>query len=717
MMKKFLLTMMFAGITLPVYAGNLSNQGGALPAAQENPLLVESSLPLHYPRFDLIKNKDFAPAYAQGMAEHLKEIDAIANNQDKPSFDNTIIAMEKSGQLFMRVNTIFSNLNSANTNPDMEKLELDLAPKLAAYADAILLNPKLFARIDALYTARDKPGLDAESQRLLWRYYQDFVRAGAKLSPADQAKLKVLNGKIATLQTNFNQNTLKEVAASAVYVTTREELAGLSDAEITEAAAQAKADGHDGKFEIRLQNTTGQSTLAKLTNRATRKKIMDASQARGNRGGKYDTRAIVVSLAKKRAERANLLGYPTYAAYILADQTAGSVAVVNRMLAQLGPLAVASARREASEIQAIIDKEKGGFQLAAADWQIYAEKVRKNRYDLDESQLRPYFELNHVLLDGVFYAANKFYGLTFKERHDLPVYEPTVRVFDVTDADGSQLAILITDLYARTNKKGGAWETHYIAQNSLLGTMPVVGIHLNIPKPTAGEPTLLTHDEVRTAFHEFGHALHAMFSQVKYPRLAGTSVPNDFVEFPSQVNEMWATWPEVLQNYAKHYQTGAPIPQALLDKVEAAKKFNQGYATTELVAADIIDQSWHQLAAADVPAADAVMSFESAALQKAGLDFAPVPPRYRSTYFSHSFGGDYAAGYYSYFWSEVLDADSVEWIKAHGGLTRANGDLFRVKLLSRGGTEDAMTLFRNFTGADPDIGPLLKRRGLDAGNH
>jgi len=684
----------------------------ATPAMTDNPLLVESPLPFHYPQFDKIKNEHYAPAFEQGMAENLKEVDAIANSPEKPTFDNTIVALERSGELLSRVGTIFFSLSGANTNPEMQKLQRTLSPKLAAHNDAIRLNPALFARIDALYAARDTLGLDAESSRLLWRYYKDFVRAGAKLPPADQAKLKVLNGELATLGTTFTQNTLKEVAASSVYFDTREELAGLSDAEIATAADLAKKDGHEGKFEIRLVNTTGQPPLTNLTSHATREKIMAASLARGSRGGEFDTRAIVAAIAQKRAERANLLGYPTYAAFSLDEQTAGSVDVVNRMLAQLGPPAVANARREAADMQAIIDSEKGGFQLGAGDWQLYAEKVRKAKYDFDETQLKPYFELNHVLLDGVFFAAGKLYGLTFKERHDLPVYEPTVRVFDVFEADGTQLAIFIADYYARPNKNGGAWMNAYVSQNGLLGTHPVVANHLNIPLPPAGEPTLLTWDEVKTSFHEFGHALHGMFSHVKYPRFAGTGVPRDFVEFPSQVNEMWRDWPEVLQNYAKHYQTGAPIPQALIDKVNATKKFNQGHDTTELVAADVIDQAWHQLAPSAVPGADGVVAFETAALQKAGLDFAPVPPRYRSTYFSHSMGG-YAAAYYSYFWSEVLDADTVEWFKTHGGLTRANGDRFRQKLLSRGGSEDALKLFRDMTGGDPDIKPLLKRRGLD----
>jgi peptidyl-dipeptidase Dcp len=691
----------------------------ALPAAEPapmpaNPLLTESTLPLHYPRFDLLKDEHFAPAFEQGMAEHLREIEAIANNPEKPTFDNTVVAMERAGRLLSRTNTIFGNLTSCNTNPELQKLQRALAPKLAAHNDAIRLNPALFARIDALYAARDTLGLDAESQHLLWRYHRDFVRAGAKLAAPDKEKLKAMNTELATLQTKFTQDTLKEVAASAVCFDTREELAGLSEAEIKAAADTAAKDGKPGKFEIRLQNTTGQPVLARLTHRAAREKIMAASLARGSRGGEFDTRATIARIATLRAERAALLGYPSFAAFALDEQTAGNVETVNKLLAQLGPPAVANARREAADMQALIDAEHGGFQLAAWDWDLYAEKVRQARYAFDESQLRPYFELNRVYLDGVFFAAGKLYGLTFKERHDLPVYEPTVRTFDVFDADGSQLAIFLLDVYARPNKNGGAWMNAYVSQSLLLDRQPVIANHLNLTRPPAGEPTLLTADEVKTAFHEFGHALHGMFSHVRYPRFSGTSVPRDFVEFPSQVNEMWRFWPEVLANYAKHYQTGAPIPPALVDKVLAAEKFNQGYATLELVAANIIDQAWHQLAPGTVPGADGVVAFEAAALKQAGVDFPPVPPRYRGPYYSHIFSNAYAAGYYSYFWSEVLDADTVEWFKTHGGLTRANGDRFRATLLSRGGSEEAMTLFKNFTGGAPDITPLLKRRGLDA---
>lgn len=694
-----------------------SNAAPAQPAApdpmKDNPLLTESPLPFCYPRFDAIQDEHFAPAFERGMAEHAKEIEAIAKNAEKPSFENTIVAMERAGQLLARAGRAFFNLSSCNTNPEMQKLQRAIAPQLAAHQDGVTLDPALFARVKALYEARDTFPLDAESKRLLWRYHRDFVRAGARLDDADKQKLKAMNAELATLQAAFTQNVLKEVAASAVFVDTREELAGLSEAQIASAAAAAKADGKEGKFELRLANTTGQPLLASLENRALRRKLMEASLARGSRGGEFDNRETSARIARLRAERAALLGYASHAAYQVEEQTAGDVDAINKLLAQLAPPSVANARREASDLQALVDAERGGFEVAAWDWDFYAEKVRKARYAFDESQLKPYFELNHVLLDGVFYAAGRLYGLRFKERHDLPVYEPSVRTFDVFDKDGSQLGLFIADYYARPNKNGGAWASAYVPQSRLLGTKSVIANHLNIPAPPEGEPTLLTHDEVRTMFHEFGHALHGMFSSVRYPRFAGTSVPRDFVEYPSQVNEMWATWPEVLRNYAKHYLTGAPIPQEMLDKVLAAQQFNQGYHTTELVAANVIDQAWYQRKPDEVPNSDGVLTFERKALEQHGVDFAPVPPRYRSAYYSHIFSGGYSAGYYSYFWSEVLDAQSVEWMKAHGGLTRENGDRFRATLLSRGGSEDAMVLFKNFTGAEPRVEPFLKRRGLE----
>lgn len=700
--------------SLRASAASLVLATAAITTMSANPLLTPSPLPYQLPPFEQIRNEHFLPAFEQGMAENLAEVQAIAHNAEPATFENTIVALERSGELLSRATRAFGILTGSLTNPELKKLETLMAPRFSAHGDAIRLNPALFARISALYDQRASLSLDAESSRLLERYYKDYVRSGAKLNEADKAKLRALNTEIAKLSTQFSQNVLSEINASAVIVDTREELAGLSDAAIKAAAEAANAAGHAGKFAIKLTNTTGQPPLDSLQNRAVRERVMAASLARGSRGGEFDNRAIVVGLAKLRAERANLLGYPTHAALQLEEQTAGSVDVVNKLLAQLAPPAVANARREAADMQKLVDVTGANFKLSAADWDFYATKVRQQRYAFDESQLRPYYAMKRVLVDGVFFAATKLFGITFKERPDLKGYSPDMMVFEVFNEDGSPLALFVADFYARPNKRGGAWASAYVPQSGLMGTKPVIGNHMNVPKPPDGEPTLLTHDEVNTMFHEFGHALHGMFSAVKYPRFAGTSVPRDFVEFPSQVNEMWSTWPEILRNYAKHYQTGAPIPQELLDKVTASEKFNQGYATTELVAANVIDQAWYQLKPDEVPTADGVLAFEGAVLKRYGLDFAPVPPRYRSTYFSHVFSGGYSAGYYSYFWSEVLDADTVNWIKANGGLTRANGDRLRDTLLSRGGSQDAMTMYRNFTGADPDIKPLLQRRGLDA---
>jgi peptidyl-dipeptidase Dcp len=679
-----------------------------LPAS--NPFAKPSTLPFQYPAFDKIHNEDFAPAFEEGMRQQSAEIDAIANNKAAPTLANTIIAMERSGQLLNRVSTTFFNLVGCNTNDTLNALDKELAPKLAAHSDKIRLNEKLYKRIKTLYDRRNKMHLDTESVYLIERYHTDFVRAGAQLSAADKEKLKAYNGQIAALQTQFSQNVLKEANASALVVDSREELAGMSDRAIDAAAAEAKKRGLDGKFVIPVVNTTQQAPLSVLTNRATREKLLANSLARGSHGGQFDNRNVVLALVKARAERAALLGYPSHAAYMLEDQTAKTTGAVNKLLAEFAKPAVNNARREAADLQKVIDAEGGKFQAAAYDWDYYSDKVRAQRYAFDQNQLRPYFEYNNVLLNGVFFAANKEYGITFKERKDLPVYDPDVRVFDVFDTDGKQLAIFLHDPYARANKRGGAWMNAYVGQNALLGTHPVVANHLNIPKPAAGEPTLLTYDEVRTMFHEFGHALHGMFSNVKYPRFSGTRVPRDYVEFPSQVNEMWMAWPEVLANYAKHYQTGAPMPKELLDKVQASAKFNEGYRTTEYLAASILDQSWHQLGATQIPAD--VLGFEAKALHDAGVDFPLVPPRYRTTYFSHVFSGGYSAGYYGYLWAEKLDADTVEWFKENGGLLRKNGDHFRQALLSRGGTMDAMDMYRNFRGRDAKIEPLLERRGL-----
>jgi len=692
-------------------------QTDAVAADAGNPFFSESPLPLHYPQFDKIKDSDFAPAFDRGMAEHLKEVQAIAGNAEAPTFDNTIIALEKSGQILSRTSTVFFSLVGVDTNDARKALQAEYAPKLAAHRDAISLDPALFARIQQLYDTRDSLGLDAEGVRLIERYHTDFVRAGAKLSDADKAHLKAINGELAKLGTQFSQNVLAEVNDSAVVVDTKEELAGLTDEQIGAAAAAAKAKGLDGKYVIALLNTTGQPPEAQLQNRALRERLHQASIVRGSRGNQFDNTAIVSQVLKLRAEKAKMLGYPTYAAYVLADETAKTPEAVNAMLTKLAPPAVANAKREGAAIQAMIDKEQAAkgeptFALQPWDWAYYTEKVRAEKYDFDESQLKPYLEMKNVLENGVFYAAGQLYGLSFKQRTDLPVYNPDVLVYDVYDADGKQLAIFLADMYARPSKRGGAWMNSYVEQSALTGNLPVVANHLNITKPASG-PTLLTWDEVTTMFHEFGHALHGMFSNVKYPYFSGTSVPRDFVEFPSQVNEMWSDWPSVLANYAKHYQTGAPMPKALLDKVLATSKFNQGFATTEYLGSAMLDQSWHQIGADKIPEAGGVVAFEAAALKANGTDYAPVPPRYRTPYFSHIMGG-YAAGYYAYIWSEVLDANTVEWIKANGGLTRANGDRFRATLLSRGGSKDALQLFRDFTGQEPKIEPLLKRRGLDA---
>lgn len=678
-----------------------------------NPFFAASPLYMQYPQFDKIENAHFVPAFERGMEEQLAEIEAIVSQADAPTLDNTLIPMERSGQTLDRVATVFFSLTSANTNDEMEEIRSEMAPKLSAHRDQILLNSKLFARVQAIYEQRDSLELDPESFRLVEENYKDFIRAGAQLSDADKETLKAMNAELATLQTSFSQNVMDEVNASAVVVDSREELAGMSDTKIDAAAEAAKNKDMEGKYLIALLNTSQQPPLSSLEDRNLRQRIMETSLARGNHGGEFDNRETLTRVAKLRAERAQLMGYENHAAYGLENQTARTPAAVNEMLARLAPAAVANAKREAADMQAIIDAEGGDFKLASWDWDFYAEKVRKQRYNFDGSQLRPYFEFDNVLQKGVFFAAEKVFGITFKERHDLPVYQQDVRVFEVFEADGSTLALFVIDPFARPSKRGGAWMNAYVSQSHLMETKPVVANHLNITKTTSDdEPVLLTFDEVTTTFHEFGHALHGMFSNVKYPSFAGTSVPRDFVEFPSQVNEMWSVWPEILKNYAVHYETGEAMPRELLDKVLATQKFNQGYATTEYLAASLLDQSWHQMKPEEVPSADGLLDFEAKALEAAGVALDTVPPRYRSTYFSHIIGG-YSAGYYAYIWSEVLDADTVEWFKQNGGMSRENGDHFRNTLLSRGGAEDAMELFRNFRGADPDIQPLLDRRGLN----
>ena len=685
------------------------------PAAKmpaTNPLLTPSTLPLEYPPFDRIEPVHFLPAFEVGMAEHLAEIDNITAQAGAPTFENTLVQLELAGATLNRVASVFFGLASAHTNAALKEIEAEVAPKLAEHQDRIFLNAALFGRIQAIHGARDRLELEPESLRLVEETHRAFVRAGAKLSEAEKASLRAINSELAELQTRFSQNVLNEVNDSFLVVHSREELNGLSDAQIETAAGEAESRGLDGKFVIPLLNTTQQPLLSQLENREVREKLLKRSMERGSRGGDYDNREIVSRTAQLRARRAQLLGFTNHADYVLDDETAGTALAVNERLASLTPPAVANANREAGELQAIVDNLGGGFKLAAWDWDFYAEKLRRERYAFDESQLRPYLELESVLFNGVFFAASQVYGIAFEERFDLPVYHEDVRVFDVFDHDGSTLGLFVFDAYARESKRGGAWMRHYVTQSHLLGKRPVVANHLNIPEPTEGEPTLLTFTEVITAFHEFGHALHGLFSDVRYSAFGGTNVPRDFVEYPSQVNEMWATWPTVLANYAKHHETGEPMPKDLLDRVLAAERFNQGYATTEYLAASLIDQALHQLAPGEAPAAEDILTFEAEALAAAGANLATVPPRYRLPYFSHIMGG-YSAGYYAYIWSEVLDADTERWFRENGGMTRDNGQHFRDALLSRGGSEDAMTLFRAFAGREPSIEPLLERRGLN----
>jgi peptidyl-dipeptidase Dcp len=683
----------------------------AAPSSAANPFFAPSPLPLNYPQFDRIRDADFAPAFDLGMTTQLAEVRAIAENRQPPTFENTVVALEKSGQILERATTVFFSLVGVDVNDARNTLRSEYAPRFAAHMDAIQLDSQLFARIQALHDQRDALDLDAEARRLIERYYSDFVRAGARLSGDEKERLRGMNAELATLESQFSQNVLDEVNASALVVDDVDQLDGLSPAQIAAAAAEGESRGLQGKYVLTLLNTTGQPLEPQLHDRSLRQRLHEASIQRGSQGGRFDNRQIISRTMQLRAERAALLGYASHAAYSLEDQTAGTPAAVNGMLRQLAPAAVANAKREAAALQARISREGGQFSLAPWDWAYYSEKVRVEQYAFDAARIKPYLELNNVLENGVFHAANQLYGLTFRRRSDLPVYHPDVRVYDVFEADGTQLAIFIADLYARKSKRGGAWMNSYVSQSALTGYQPVVGNHLNIPKPPEGGPTLLTWDEVITAFHEFGHALHGMFSKVQYPYFSGTAVPRDFVEFPSQVNEMWADWPDVLKNYAKHYLTGEPMPAELLQKVVAASKFNQGFATTEYLGAALLDQRWHQAGAAQVPEAVGVMAFETAALAAEGILYPPVPPRYRTPYFSHIMGG-YAAGYYAYIWAEVLDANSEDWFRSHGGMTRANGEHFRRSLLSRGGSVDASQLFRTFAGQDPGIAPLLEKRGL-----
>jgi peptidyl-dipeptidase Dcp len=705
-------------LTTAVIAAGAARAAGAA-GMTGNPFAQPSALPFETPPFDRIHDNDYLPALEAGMAEQLREVGAIAADPQTATFENTIVPLERSGQLLTRVSLTFSNLKDCNSDPRIEQIDAVMAPRLAAHRDAIHLNAKLWARIDRLYGERANLHLDAESLQLLSRYHAIFVRAGARLQRLQQARLRQINQQIASLTTRFRQNVLKATRDGAVAVDSVAELDGLPAEQVGAAVAAAAARGLQGKWLITLENTTNQPVLADLSNRALRERIYRASIGRATSGAASNT-APIAQIVKLRAERAALLGYDSHAAYQLANESAGTAAAAHGMIGQIMPAALARARAEAADMQRLIDMQAaaGGtapFGLQPWDWFYYSQQVRKARYDFDQASVAPYFELEHVLRDGVFYAARELYGLTFQERRDLPVYAPDVRVFEVLDADGKPLALFLADYFARDNKQGGAWEATYVNQSGLLHHKAVVANHLNIKRPQPGQPVLLSFDEVTTMFHEFGHALHDILSDVRYPLLAGTQVPNDFVEYPSQYNEMWAREPVVVAHYARHFKTGEPMPAALLERVIAAQRFNEGYATTEYLAAALLDLAWHQVKLTEAPVAAKVLSFERTALKANGLDYPPVPPRYHSQYFKHIFSpddNDYSAGYYAYLWSEVLARDTGQWFHAHGGLTRANGDYLRSHVLSRGRSEEPQTLFRAFYGGPPEIAPLLEYRGL-----
>lgn len=676
----------------------------------ENPFAQASTLEFQLPDFKSIRDEHYLPAFYEGTAAQLAEVEAILASGD-PTFENTIEALERSGQLLERMLFVFYNKSSSDTNETIDAIQAEIAPKLAAHSDAIRLNPALFQRIKSLHDHRDSLGLDSESDWLLQRYYRDFVHAGAALSAETREELKVLNEQLSKLETTFEQHLLADTNDLGVVVDSAEELAGLSAGQIAAAAQAAKDRGLDGKYLITMVNFTGHPVLGSLENRELRERIMKASLIKGARPNDNDNRALVLEITALRAKRARLFGVKTHAEHVLEEQTAAKPENVHEMLRKIAPAAVRNAKAEAADLKAIAAGQGIDIEIASWDWDFFTEQVRVAKYNVDTSLFKPYFELERVLQDGVFFAATKLFGITFTERKDLVAYHPEARVFEVKNEDGSAVGLFIGDFFTRDSKRGGAWMNNLVDQSHLLGKLPVVVNNLNIPKPPAGEPALLTFDETSTLFHEFGHALHGLFSNVRYPRFSGTSVHRDFVEFPSQVNEMWMLWPEVLANYAKHYETGEALPQEWVDNLKAAEAFNQGHATTSYLAASVLDLAWHSITADDH--IEDVEAFEAGAIAGYGLEFAPVPTRYRSTYFAHIFAGGYASGYYGYIWSEVLDADTVDWFKSNGGLKRENGDRFRRELLSRGGSVDSMQLFRNFRGQDATIEPLLRRRGLN----
>ena len=675
-----------------------------------NPLATRSELPYELPPFADITLEHCREALLVGMAEERAEVAALVADPAEPTFENTVVVLERSGELLGRAGRVFHNLASSNSSDRLREIEREIAPLAAAHADAVRLDPALFARIDAVHAARHDAGLDAESVRLVERYHLDFVLAGAGLDEAGREQLRQLNQRLSELSTTFGQNLHLATEAAAVLVTDPAELDGLSDAEVQAAAGAATERGSAGAYLIPLVLPSGQPVLTKLRNRDLRRRVHEASVTRAS-SGEHDNGPVAAEIAHLRAVRARLLGHATHADLIAADQTARTSAAVDELLATLVPPAVANARKEAEVLTELAAAD--GVELAAEDWAFYSERVRAERYAVDRAALRPWFELDRVLVDGVFRAAELLYGFTFSPRPDLTGYHPDVRVWEVFGADGQPVGLYLGDYVAREGKRGGAWMNSFVTQSTLLGTRPVVVNNLNVTRAAPGRPTLLTLDEVNTLFHEFGHALHGLSSAVTYPRFSGTSVPRDFVEFPSQVNEMWALWPEVLSGYARHVETGEPLPEDVVAAIEAASLWGEGSATLEYLAATLLDQAWHRIDP-DTVVPDA-QAFEAQALAEAGVASELVPPRYRTTYFQHVFSGGYSAGYYSYIWSEVLDADTVEWFRENGGLTRANGDVFRERLLSRGGAVDPLGAFRAVRGRDADTGPLLRRRGLVRG--
>lgn len=690
-------------------AGAACGRADSADFGPSNPFYAASTLPFGAPPFDKIKDGDYQPAIEAGMVQQLAEINKIATVPAAPTFENTLVAMERSGRLLARASAAFSGVSQANTNPVLQKAKTALAPQIAAHLDAIRLNKQLFERIAAIYAKRAALKLDAESLRLVERQYAEFVHSGANLSDKDKEQLKTLNKELSLLSDAFSKKLLEATKAGGYATQDKSALAGLSDAHLAAAAQAAKGRGAGG-YVIPLQNTTQQPVLASLSVRATREAIFGNSWNRAERGDANDTRDIIARIAQLRAQRARLLGFASHAAWKLEDQMAKNPDAALQFMDALVPVATAKAASEAKDIQDVIDAQKAGFTLQAWDWDLYGDQVRKAKYDLNDAEIKPYFEINNVLENGVFFAANQLYGITFKERKDIPVYEPDVRVFEVSDVDGKPLALFYCDYFKRDNKNGGAWMSEFVGQSKLLGTLPVIYNVANLPKPAPGEAALISFSDVTTMFHEFGHALHGMFSNTRYPTLSGTSTARDFVEFPSQFNEHWAIYPTVFNHFAKHYQTGAPMPDALVAKIKKAKNFAEGYQLTELLAAAELDMQWHVLTA-DAPLQDPD-AFEKQALANTHLNLPAVPPRYRSSYFSHIWASGYSAGYYAYLWTQMLDDDAYQWFDDHGGLSRANGDRFRRMILSRGNTQDLSAMYLAWRGKAPSIDAMMKYREL-----